>query len=173
MPPSIHDNLLVSYEVRCEERIITLRTEYREENKPTEFTNVVFEGVQGYHFENDVFGNIIFDVATVPVEQFLTQYGAEISESYRMGGAPGTWAANLGSAPDHLREQGIKGFILSSSSGLSGWVLAREISILQAEQGVPANSPQSQPRSGGIGKPGTAVPGKKGNETRVPPGTAP
>ena len=56
---SIHDNLLVSYEVQCEARTIMLRTEYRVENEPTQFTNVVFKGVQGYHFENDAFGNVI------------------------------------------------------------------------------------------------------------------
>jgi hypothetical protein len=99
------------------------------ENKPTEFTNAVFEGVQGYHFENDAFGNVIFDVSNAPMEQFLTECGAEISELYRMNGSP-TWAADLASAPEFLREQGIKAFILSSSLGLSGWVLAKEISIL-------------------------------------------
>jgi len=44
-----------------------------------------------------------------------------------------TWAADLGSAPEHLREQGISAFILSSSLGLSGWVLAKEISISPAD----------------------------------------
>ncbi len=129
MTLSIHDNLLISYEVHCEKRTITLYTEYRVENKPTEFTNVVFEGVQGYHFENDAFGNIIFEVSNVPAEQFLTEYGAEISELYRMNGSP-TWAADLASSPQALREQGIKPFILSSSLGLSGWILAKEISTL-------------------------------------------
>jgi hypothetical protein len=149
MTASIHDNLLVSYEVQCEKRTITLHTEFRE-SKPTEFTNVVFEGVQGYHFENDAFGNIIFDVSNVPVERFLTEYGAEISELYRMNGSP-TWAADLVSAPEHLRVQGIKAFILSSSLGLYGWVLAKEISIDQAGRGDPVNPMQPQPRSGGIG----------------------
>jgi hypothetical protein len=135
MTLSIHDNLLVSYEVQCERRTITLRTEYRVENKPTEFTNVVFEGVQGYHFENDAFGNIIFDVDNVPAEEFLKEYGAEISELRRMNGRP-TWAADLDSAPKYLRKQGIKPYILSSSLGLSGWVLAKEISIL------PVNTPR-------------------------------
>jgi hypothetical protein len=125
----IHDNLLISYEVHCEKRTIILRTEYRVEDKPTEFTNVVFEGVQGYNFENDAFGNIILDLATVSVEYLLTAYGPQISESYRMAGSPGTWAANLDSAPDCLREQGIKGFVLSSSYGLSGWVLAKEMLV--------------------------------------------
>jgi hypothetical protein len=128
MTLSIHDDQLVSYDVQCEKRTITLHTEYRVEDKPTEFTNVVFEGVQGYHFENDAFGNIIFDVSNVPVEQFLAEYGNEMSELYRMNGSP-TWAADLVSAPECLREQGIKAFILSSSLGLSGWVLAKEISI--------------------------------------------
>ncbi len=57
MAVSVHDNLLISYEVQCEARTIILRTEYRVENEPTEFTNVIFKDVQGYHFENDAFGN--------------------------------------------------------------------------------------------------------------------
>jgi hypothetical protein len=120
MTLSVHDNLLVSYEVHCEQRIITLRTEFRVEGKPTEFTDVVFEGVQGYHFENDAFGNIIFDVSNMPAEGFPTQYGAEISELYHMTGSP-AWAADLASAPDYIRGQGINAFILFSSLGLSGW----------------------------------------------------
>ena len=144
MALSIHDNLLVAYEVQCERRIIVLRTEHRVPNKTTEFTNIVFEGVQGYSFQNDAFGNIIFGLETVPVEHLLTEFSTEISESYRMGGAPGPWAANLGSAPEYLREREISGFILSSSYGLSGWVLARKVSILSAEKGVPAGHLQAE-----------------------------
>jgi hypothetical protein len=131
MTPSIHDNLLVSYEVRCEERIITLRTEYRPKQ---EFVSVIFKGVQGYRFENDAFGNIIFDVETVGVDQLLKEHGKEISESYNYG-AYGPWASNLETAPARLLEQGTQGFILSSSIGLSGWILAREISIVAVQQG--------------------------------------
>ena len=88
MRRSVHDNLLISYEVQCEARTITLHTEYRVKNKPTEFTNVIFTGVQAYRFQNDAFGNIILGLETVTVETFLEQYGAEISESYRMAGSP-------------------------------------------------------------------------------------
>jgi hypothetical protein len=143
MTRSIHDNLLVSYEVQCEARTITLRTESRQSDKPTEFTNVIFEGVQGYSFQNDAFGNIIFGVDNVTVEYLLGAFGAEIRESYRMGGVPGRWAANLGSAPEYLREHGIKGFILSSSYGMSGWVLAKEVSVLSTEEGIPAGRPHA------------------------------
>ncbi|MFZ0796974.1 MAG: hypothetical protein WCA13_08525 [Terriglobales bacterium] len=141
MTLSIHDNLLVSYEVQCEQRTITLRTEYRDPNKPREFTNVVFKGVQAYHFYSDAFGNIIFDVANIPAEQFIKEFGVEISELYRMNGSP-TWAADLVSAPEYLREQGIKAFILSASLGLSGWVLAHEISVASIQPARGNDVPQ-------------------------------
>ena len=139
MTPSIHDNLLVSYAVQCETRTITLRTEHRAPEKATEFTDVIFEGVQGYSLQNDAFGNIIFDLESVPVEQLLTAFGAEISESYRAAGSPGPWAANLDSAQEYLHQRGIKGFLLSSSYGLSGWILAKDMSVLGAERDAPAN----------------------------------
>jgi hypothetical protein len=63
-----------------------LHTEYRVENEPTEFTNVVFKGVQGYHFENDAFGNVISGLEPIPLEQFLTENGAEIPESWHGSG---------------------------------------------------------------------------------------
>ena len=43
-----------------------------------------------------------------------------------MAGTPDSWAADLASAPQALTSKGIQGFILSSSYGLSGWVLAKE-----------------------------------------------
>ena len=134
MALSVHDNYLISYEVQCEKRTILLRTEYREQDKLTEFTNVYFEEVQAYHFENDAFGNIILDVNEVALEGFLKDYGAEILELCRMTGRP-TWAADLASAPGYLREQGIRAFLLSPTLGLNGWILAREMSIF------PANAP--------------------------------
>ena len=140
MALTVHDNLLLSYEVRCDVRTILLRTKHRVKNEPTEFVNVIFKGVQGYRFENDAFGNIILDVETVAIDQFLKEHGAEVSESYRVAGAPGPWAANLEMASGHLMEQKIQGFILSSSFGLSGWVIARGISVLAAQQSFPADS---------------------------------
>jgi hypothetical protein len=134
MTRSIHDNFLVAYEVQCKERTITLRTEYDYEGAPKEFTNIVFTGVQGYRFEDDAFGNIIYGLDEVPVEQVLEKHRAQIAESYHMAGAPGPWAANLETAAAFLTAQGVKGFILSSSWGLSGWVIAKEVSILSAQQ---------------------------------------
>jgi hypothetical protein len=133
--PSLHDNFLVSYEVDCEARRIKLCAKHDarvEGNKELPARVIVFEGVEGYQFENDAFGNIIFSLQVVSIEQFFANYGAGIAESYRQAGAPGPWAANLASAAQVLSAMGIQAFELSSSYGLSGWILAKQALVEQA-----------------------------------------
>jgi hypothetical protein len=135
MLPSLHDNFLASYEVSCETRQIKLHTRpdprdpAKREQRPR---TIVFNGVEGYQFENDAFGNIIFSLQAVSIEQVFADYGARIVESYRLAGAPGPWAADLASATQWLTAEGVQGFVLSSSYGLSGWVLARGVLVEQA-----------------------------------------
>src|SRR5437773_1340532 len=105
MLPSLHDDFLVSYEVNCETRQIKIRAKrdpriLAVNDEPTSRT-IIFNGVEGYQFENDNFGNIIFSLEAVSVEQILAGYGSQIAESYRMAGAP-EWAADLASAPQVL-----------------------------------------------------------------------
>ena len=64
--PSLRDDFLVSYEVNCEIRQIKLYAK-RDPRVPAgkeERTNhtIVFNGVEGYQFENDNFGSIIFSL---------------------------------------------------------------------------------------------------------------
>jgi len=129
MLPSLHDDFVVSYEVNCETRQIKLHTrpDLRDPAKRDQRPRtIVFNGVEGYQFENDAFGNIIFSLEAVSIEQVLADYGSGIAESYRMAGAPGPWTADLASATQVLNAKGVQGFVLSSSYGLSGWVLAKE-----------------------------------------------
>lgn len=127
---SLHDNLLVSYTVDCDGRTIKLRA--RRPQWPNRFDQdrfVVFTGVEGYNFENDAFGNIILSLDRLPVDELLSRFGPAIGESYRLAGAPGPWAADLNSACEILRSKQAQAFLLSSSYGLSGWVLAKDVSI--------------------------------------------
>ncbi|MDB0568711.1 hypothetical protein ACYT84_22400 [Ralstonia solanacearum] len=127
MLPSLHDCYLASYEVRCSERIIVVRAEYGGDSRSGAGINLAFAGVQAYRFEGDAFGNIILDLEEVPLQGLLEEQWAGIAESYRMSGAPGPWAAKLSSAAPYLRELDAKGFVLSSSYGLSGWVIAKDV----------------------------------------------
>jgi hypothetical protein len=133
--PSLHDDFLVSYEVDCEARRIKLharRDERVEANKGLPVRTIVFEGVEGYRFENDAFGNIIFSLECISIEQLLATYGSQIAESYRLAGAPGPWAANLASAVQSLKAKRVQAFELSSSYGISGWILAKEAVVENA-----------------------------------------
>ncbi|QJC23775.1 hypothetical protein [Ralstonia solanacearum] len=118
---------MASYEVRCSERIIVVRAEYGGDSRSGAGINLVFAGVQAYQFEGDAFGNIILDLEEVPLQGLLEERWAGIAESYRMSGAPGPWGAKLSAAAQYLRELGAKGFVLSSSYGLSGWVIAEDV----------------------------------------------
>ena len=60
MLPSLHDDFLVGYEVNCETRQIKLYAKRDpripgSEEHPTRI--IVFNGVEGYQFENNAFGN--------------------------------------------------------------------------------------------------------------------
>jgi hypothetical protein len=132
MLPSLHDDFVVAYEVNCEARQIKLhtRSDPRDAAKRGQSPRtIIFKGVEGYQFEDDAFGNIIYSLTAVSVEQVFTDYGSRIVESYRMAGAPGPWAADLASAAKVFAAEGIRGFLLSSSYGLSGWVLAKEVLV--------------------------------------------
>jgi hypothetical protein len=90
---------------------------------------MTFSGVEAYQFQNDAFGNIIHDVERISLEEFISRFGSEIAKSYSAAGAPGPWAADLAAASAALSARQVQGFILSSSYGLSGRVLAQNISI--------------------------------------------
>jgi hypothetical protein len=129
MLPSLHDDYLVSYEVNCEAHQIKLFARRPEWKAEPGVRTIIFKGVEGYRFENDAFGNIVFSLEAIPMESFLSEHRSEIRESYRLAGAPGPWAADLDSAYEVLTAKGVRAFVLSSSYGLSGWILAKGATV--------------------------------------------
>jgi hypothetical protein len=127
MLPLFHDDYLISYEVDCERRYI--RMTIREWEREGRVRTIEFTGVEGYRFENDAFGNVILSLEAIPTDEFMSYHRSEIAESFRLAGAPGPWAADLDAAYEVLAAKGVQAFVLSSSFGLSGWILAREASV--------------------------------------------
>jgi hypothetical protein len=132
MLASCHDYYLVKYSVDCEMRQVVMRVR-KDWDVPKNFRTIVFDDVEGYRFENDNFGNIIFSLETIPIKEFLNDYASELDESFRMSGAPRFWPEVLASEGRVLSEKGIKPFILASSYGLSGWILAKHPSVFEVE----------------------------------------
>jgi hypothetical protein len=124
--PSLHDHYLIGYEVDCEERRITLRTRASQYAGNTTRRTFLFTGVLGYHFQNDALGNIIFALQEVALGAFLAEHAPELRGSLHAAGALGNWARDPSSAQPALDARGIRAFTLSSSIGLSGWLLAKD-----------------------------------------------
>jgi hypothetical protein len=122
MEISVHDNFLVSYEVLCEQHEIRLHTEFRD-RQPIERTDVIFRGVEAYHFYRDNFQTIIFDITEDSAEGILAEDSARFEEGRRYSW-PGPWNNSDAAIKAHLKERGVRGFSLSSSFGMCGWILA-------------------------------------------------
>lgn len=135
--PSFHDDYLIAYEVACEAHEVRLLIRSAADGS---LTRVTFTGVEGYHFENDAMGNIISGLEEVEANTIIEERRTDISKSFRIAGAPGPWAANLDSASQSLASKGARGYRLSSSFGMSGWVLASRV---EAQPALPADAPRA------------------------------
>jgi hypothetical protein len=123
----LHDCVLINYRVDCDDRRIVLVAE-RRGSKTAFRTRVTFTGVQAYRFDDDAFGNIILDLEPISAEALWHEERDYLQASHaRSGAAP--WAVSDAVALEHLRREGLRGFRLSASIGLSGWVLAREMTV--------------------------------------------
>ena len=125
--PSIHDNRVVSYKVDGERRQIVMHTRF-EDREPIEHTDLVFEGVLAYHFENDNFGNILFGVEEIPVSQLVASNRSLFEEGVKYAW-PGPWNTSAEVSVQHFEFEGAKAFEISSSYGLVGWVVAKSYRI--------------------------------------------
>ena len=115
---SIHDNHVLSYMVDCQERQITLCTVYPHA-EPPERTDIIFSGVAAHHFERGDMVTILFAVQEVSPEQVYAEYG-DLFERNKTYGWPEV---------QHDTKV-VKGFLISSSYGLEGFVLAQEMRLM-------------------------------------------
>jgi len=124
--PSVHDNRIIAYSVFAAEKRIVIQTEFCD-RKPHELTNIVFDDVLAYHFENDLFGTIIFDVQEMDLSKLLKECSAMFDYGWRYGWPRG-WDKNKEEIEVFVRRMNMRAFVLSASYGMTGWVLAKDVS---------------------------------------------
>ena len=133
MLPSMHDDLIVGYEVDCDRRTIKFRTRRPNWAQDQTIRNTIFRGVVGYHFKDDAFSNIIMAVEYVPIEKFVQEYRLELSVSFREAGALDAWTQSDEASIEALVDAGVNAIVISSSMGLSGWILAKQLEFASQE----------------------------------------
>lgn len=91
----------------------------------------MFSEVEGYFFEHDLGGNILYAISEESLEMFLVQ-NANYFEQEKKWGWPLFWLGTIEKTLDRLSSKGVKCFEISSSYGLSGWILASEVEYRSA-----------------------------------------
>lgn len=124
---SWHDYHIHGYSVDSINKEIRFILAWPLESEQSEIFEVVFRGVQGYELSNDSMASIVSSFEQVPLTELLTDYGSFVKEAYCQNGAYGPWASSLETAEQELAELGVRAFILTSSMGLVGRLLATSV----------------------------------------------
>ena len=138
-----HDFHIVGYAVSGALKRLTFELEWPyETTPPAPAGQVVFHEVESYFLEHDLGGNIVYSFAEVPLRDFLVEWKSKFEQECRWGW-PTFWRTKpyppqpveqvLEEAFAHLSGRAMKCVELSSSYGLSGWVLASEVKEPPAE----------------------------------------
>lgn len=121
---SVHDNEIVSYEVNLKEKRIKLNTVIRntEEKIEVRFSNVI-----AHVFEEELPGSIILDIEESNLEKFFKSNQKLLQEKKDY-----FWPMIYKTESEFhekLKNENISYFIIFSSYGLNGWILAENMDI--------------------------------------------
>jgi hypothetical protein len=120
---SWHDYRLNGYRVDGERKELSLSLVWREHTSvEVPSAELVFSGVVDYFFEHDLGTNIVFAIEESPVEPFVRE-NAHMFQREQKWGWPKSWKGSVEETIRHLKEKQMKLWVLSSSYGLSGWIL--------------------------------------------------
>lgn len=137
MEISVHDNIIYSYLVVCEDfsselYTLTLYTEYHYNPEATEYTDIIFLGVIAHHFEEESSQNVIFDIKEYNLEESYKENEALFT---RLKGY--SWPIKYEDVPElieSLKTKNVKPFQIMSSSGIRGWIWAEEMHLKRREE---------------------------------------
>jgi len=91
---------------------------------------VVFSSVEAYSLEHDSFGTILFGIEEVRAIVLFDDNLSRFEVGHRVAGWPRFWKGSAESARRYLVDNKTRGFEISSSIGMDGWVLAGGFQIV-------------------------------------------
>ncbi|WP_127534010.1 hypothetical protein [Paenibacillus kobensis] len=122
----VHDYEVISYEVNLKDRIIIINTEYNENKLKIEFTDVL-----AHLFEDQLQGSVLLDIDTYDIEGFV-EGNVELLERHK----PYCWPTSyetLNELRGMLVKEQYEYFVICSSIGFNGWVLAKKMKIVKRD----------------------------------------
>ncbi len=120
----IHDNTISSYLVNFEKQSIEINTK-----KLQEESSIKFQGVLVHKFENGINNNIIYEISEIPVGEFLEFEKENLLKSMAYG-YPIVNIDSIKEIEKILIEKKYKIYYIISSLGMTGYIIAKDISLL-------------------------------------------
>jgi len=122
--PSLHDYEVSDYHVDGKAHTIRL-TLAPPKGSPSarEIIELTFRDVEGYVFEHDLGTSVILAVEEEPLMAFLSENAEHFAREARWGW-PLFWQGSVERTAAWLSSRGRRVWAISSSYGMSGWVVA-------------------------------------------------
>ncbi|MCT4542102.1 MAG: hypothetical protein N4A63_01025 [Vallitalea sp.] len=118
----VHDNEIISYEVDFENRKIIMHTQYQGSDL-LENIDIVFSDVLVHMFENQLEGSIIFSIEKHELFQFIKD-NSDLLKKQKDYCWP-MYYNTIEELEERLFKDQYSYYVISSSYGLSGWVIAK------------------------------------------------
>lgn len=115
---NIHDNEIISYVVNLKNQEIILHMEYLNKS-----TDVIFSKVLGHFFENELSGSIMLDITEYSINQFVKDNNELLKQRKNY-----CWPIDydyIEQLTEKLQKEQYCYYVISSSYGLGGWILAK------------------------------------------------
>ncbi len=119
---NLHDNRVLRYCADFEAHTLHMDTQAED----GEMVSIHFTGLLAHWFENVIQYNILFGMDEISVDGFFEQYEA-LLDHYLQYGFPA--CCNAEELRERMTREKIRTFVIDSSLGLCGFVLAQEVEI--------------------------------------------
>jgi hypothetical protein len=133
MEISIHDNIIYSYLVKCDDYSkpayeLVLFTEYYGPDQKIEYVDIVFSNVITHRFDTITSRNVIFDIEETQPELIYNQ-DEDLFLRLKNYGWPFQYK-DLDDLLHTLNNKSIRAFRVQSSCGLEGWLWAEKMALI-------------------------------------------
>jgi hypothetical protein len=123
-----HDYQIIKHSVLCEQSKIILELKSRHPESGENKIQVIFNRVEAYSFVMDNLQTIISSLKEKMIDEIIDEFSEEFKEGVHYCW-PRTWNTSEDACSEYLRKKNVKGWIINSSYGMSGFIVAKNIEI--------------------------------------------
>ncbi|KGE18428.1 hypothetical protein [Paenibacillus wynnii] len=122
----VHDNEIIAYKVDLKNSKLYLYTEYDDAVHIKQEIDIVFSDVLAHYFECELSGSIILDISNYEIDEFFEDQGNLMLLERHKNNCWPMYYGTIEELKNRLRSDKYLYFIIYSSYGLNGWIIAKD-----------------------------------------------